>query len=332
VLYFSDPRVMRVLREHFIPLAVDCEQTERTRDDSPMTRLCAKVIKQRDPTHFSRLDPSPTQGFYVFGASGRLYAAANYEWLEEKATNMLALLKRARAAHAEQADKSAPLRALSQHPAPPPGTLVARTYTRIRPMPSGAAHINYRVGYDFLWLPRHEVQALCRGEWPASLTRRLTLGQLRDNIRGEPRRFRLEGVKQADFRATARLVDGKIRVRLAGKFHMTAPSLEPKASDERSENMERAPACGFRGTLEGELIFDKASNRVERFLLYASGMAWGRHPHTPGAPPGKYPLKIVAVLAQGPKKDPVAWKLPPFSAGYDKRAIARYLSRGEASR
>ncbi len=325
MLYFSSAPLCATIRQHFIPLAIDCEQTERSRVDSPMTRLFWKVVKQRDRKQFIDRLPTTTQGFYVFGASGRLYGSANYEWLAEKPERLLRLLRQARAAHKETAHASTPRRPQTQHRPPPSGTLVARIYTRIRPVPRSAPRINQRVGYDYLWLSQAEVQALCRGKWPLTLTRRLTLCHLRDNVRGEPRPFPAAGIKRAEFRASAKVSGGKIVVALSGSFLLTAPRLV-------REQVEKATASGFEGQLEGKLVFDKARDRVERFLLHVSGTAWGRHVHTPGTPRGKYPLTIVAVLAGSPEQDPVAWRLPPYAAGYGRGSIQRYLTRGLPSR
>ena len=79
---------------------------------------------------------------------------------------------------------------------------------------------------------------------------------------------------------------------------------------------------GYEGTLRGELVYDSRAQKVRRFVLYAEGMAWGEVEFTPGAPRGKFPLKIAFVL---PAKDDKTFKVtPPYGADRE----GHYLTKG----
>ena len=202
---------------------------------------------------------------------------------------------------------------------PPKGTLIARVYSRITPLPKGGSPLNAGLGRDILWIPKAELAALLRGKVAASFRLRLALGHLRDNVRGEPGIWEPRHVRKADFKAKVRRVKGRLRVSITGRFKISAPR------GTRGENYWKGPS-GYEGKLEGELIYDIKAKKVTRFALYAEGKAWGEVKFTPGAPPGKFPLRIAFLLAE--EEDELSRKAAPYAAGSDDQ----YLKTGVPSR
>lgn len=315
MLTFSDDRIIRGLGG-FIPVALDRQTRGRK---SAHDRFFWKVVEQKPlltSPDWSIETFRAAQGCYVFNSDGRLYGKVN-----DHEEVILDLMAKAR----EAFDRNRPGRQdpvkepPDGAPSPPEGTLIARVYSRITPLPEGAHPLNRGLGRDFLWVPPGEVRALLEGEFPATLRRRLALGHLRDNVRGEPGLWDPEHVRKADFRAETQRKDGRIRVSLSGEFQISAPH------GNRGENHWAGPS-GYEGKFEGELAYDVRNRRVTRFVLYAKGQAWGEVDFTPGAPAGKFPLRIAFVLAE--EKDTLARVLIPYAAGEREP----YLREGTPSR
>jgi len=213
----------------------------------------------------------------------------------------------------------------------PADVLVSHVYTRLSSPTLGAqvpswknpSKLNTRYGRDVMWMPQREVQALLRGEFPGSLQRRLLLGHLRDNVRGQPRLYRLEDVDEAVFSARASRTEREIRVQLRGKTRILAGPFVWEPSQLK------LPASGFEAQLEGELVYDLQTMRVTRFILHAQCVAWGVFPLTPGEPKGKYSLEIGFEMADRQQKVPA--QIPPHATGDDGHAMS-YLNTGQCYR
>ena len=301
MLTFSDDRIIGLLRD-FIPVAHDRQKAE----GKPRDGFFWKVVNQR-PVLRSRdwtIESFPAaQGCYVFDSDGTTYAKVN-----DHADVIVDMLTRTRQEFRRRGLKSVSVENVRDptQPSPPDGTLVARVYSRITPLPDGCNPLNRALGRDLMWIPRREVDALLRGKFPEPLRRRLALAHLRDNVRGEPGRWDLEHVRWARFRADTNNAGDEIRVKLSGDFRISAP-----LGSRGRENYWPGPS-GYEGTIRGELAYDSQARKVTRFLLYANGMAWGEVEFTPGAPKGRFPLKIAFVLAD--EDDKTARVTPPYGA------------------
>ena len=69
---FADDRVIALLREKFVPVAVDCWYLDRARDDAG--EFYKKVVSQRQPFEPGKRS---TQGFYAFAPDGTLLKGWN---------------------------------------------------------------------------------------------------------------------------------------------------------------------------------------------------------------------------------------------------------------
>ncbi len=161
------------------------------------------------------------------------------------------------------------------------------------------------------------------GRFPWSLQQRVLLGNLRDNVRGEPRLFSASHVRRAEFTARVTRQGSITSVRLGGQFLVSAPAGNMEGGDEAL-----IPA-GIKGELAGELIYDGDSGRPIRFRMLAQCLVWGDHPTTPCAPSGRYPLRVGFALTDD--KDRLATVIPPHAAGTHSQVL-RYLNSGACFR
>lgn len=324
---FADPRVLELLEKHFVLVAQDCDFTDRRVSDDPLHLFYRHVVEQRDPQKFVGAAPTPTQGYYVLDARGKLFDALSFNFVE--GTEEPAVVVRRRSVHRLRAmleaavkdfrPSSGPVPAgldkasLITYPTLPPGTVVLRSWSRVKPLPEGAHEMNTMVGRDFLWVRADEVAALAAERFPETLARRLVLGNLRDNVRGMPRTFGPEAIESVAF--TARKTPQGIR--LGGRFRVEGP-----ASSKQPEGEQ----MGVEGSIEGLLVLGEGGTPAS-WWIYADLTCWGAYPNTPNTPEGRYPLKVGLVLAEA--GDRLAMTLPPLAATGD---VARYLSEGVASR
>lgn len=255
-----------------------------------------------------------SQGFYVLGADGTFYGYNNNRSIER----VHAMLDQAVAKFDAQRPAGVEIAAAERAAwalRPPEGASIARVHARIRPLPAGAGDANARLGRDHLWITAAEARALAKvgeagGTWPASLRERVARFHLLDNIRGEPDFWKPEEVRVADFTArrlwpTAESAGsgdgGPVWVEVAGRF-------EIRSDDDRR---------GFVGGLKGWIVIDSASGRVSDVRLYAGGACWGSGTWTPGAPEGRFPLKLGIV----PADDEAARLVPPQAAQCGERYL-----------
>jgi hypothetical protein len=138
------------------------------------------------------------------------------------------------------------------------------------------------LGREQLWLRKDEVQALVKGEWPASLQKRIARFHLVDNTRGTPTGWAEADVKQLEMTLE--------RGCLKGRAHL-------ETKDGRR---------GYKADLLG--FIQSKDGKVTRFDLVVRGQFWGHGQYTPGAPKGRFPLAIAFTLA-GPS-DPL-YRLVP---------------------
>lgn len=294
----------------FVPVAANTACTQ-WRDDDALKRFFHQIVDPSDWKHAQEGDT--TQGMYACGSDGALYSFT----FEYDVARVLGVIEEAKGKFAKGPPKKVALRGkrTAFELPPPAGTLVAAVYARISPVPTGAASDNAYVGRDHLWILPEEIAAMRRGEFPKALAVRLARWHLWDNVRGEPDAWAPGHVKKADFHAQAVSEEGALGVKLSGEFSISAPA------GLRGACERKLPASGYEGTLTGEIAFDPKSGAVTRFVLLVEGQAWGESTFTPGAPEGKFPLRIAFVL---PAPEDPTNAVPPQGISGDADA---YLGR-----
>ncbi len=286
----SDPEIVDLIKNKFVPVAVDQHDHRRRKDGDG--ELFAKVLKQA-----GRGLDGMAQGFYLFSADGQLLGFSNATTGPEMKRLIAAGLKKfeptGEALPIEKGERDA--RFVYE---PPEGGLVVRIIAKVLGgyedgKGGNAAIYQNALGRDHLWLRKDEAEALVRDELPQSVAARLARFHLVDNTRGEPPFWRADELQKLDLT----LKQG----RLAGAVH-----LETKSGD--------------RGYLAQLLGFVKAKeSKVTRFDLVAKGQFWGEGAFTRNAPKGKFPFAVAATLVAANDSDR---SVPPGAA---RGNLAAYL-------
>jgi hypothetical protein len=169
---------------------------------------------------------------------------------------------------------------------------VISVYARIKPLPSGAPSYNANVGREFLWIYKDEARQILAGkgsfEMPRSLSARIVLYAIIDNVRGQVVPWQPRDVSKMDFTVTALSSTEK-----AKKFSFTGSYAKQGRTSFFSDR-------GHEGKIEGAMEIDVATASVTRFRAFCDGVAWGVAPtFRPDVPPaGHYPLVIAMTETQ----------------------------------
>lgn len=335
---FASERVRELLAEHYVAVAVDTDFSERRREGDALEAFFDLVVEQRDPQKFIGCAPSPLQGYYIFDHTGELYDAASFIHVNQRklpgqhqhsvrerdVSLLIEMLEAGAARFAERPpegdgyEPEGPREVV--YPPLPDDVVVLRSWTQIKPLPKGVQHeLNSLTGRDTLWARHSELRELAEGRFPLALARRLALGNLRDNVRGAARTFKLEHLERLAFSATPRRrAAGWVEVSLAGDVLISAPE---------NSRVRPLPAMGYEGKLTGTVLMRLPSCEVISWQMFAKGVAWGNYPNTPGAPEGRYPLQVGFRLAA--PDDRLARLLPPLGATGDRQ---KYLEQGISTR
>jgi hypothetical protein len=273
------------LKTEFIPYAGERNFLERR-----VGSWWMPVVQSANPRHQSG---QTTQGSYVIGADGTAYAWDNFN---QPGDRFGMLLDRGLAAF--KARPSGPVRVDTSFaqsckpPAIPSDVSVVSIYTRIRPLPSGAASQNANIGREYLWIYKDEVRQMLQGKgtfaMPRSLAARIVLYGIIDNVRGQVVPWQPRDVSKIEFTVTAQPTYSRAaRFKFSGSFAKRGTT--PFFTDR-----------GHEGKIEGTFEVDQATEVVTKFRAYSEGVAWGVAPHArPDVPPaGKYPLVVAMVEAQ----------------------------------
>jgi hypothetical protein len=261
--------VIALLREKFVPVAVDQHVHRRMKDEEG--QFFARVLKQA-----GRGLGGHSQGVYLFTADGELLGFRNTSDAGTVKRLLGSALKKF--GTTKPASKVEPPRAKADLPEPPAGGLVIDVTAKVLLDPDKAADARARrylssLGRDHLWLRRDEAEAVARGELPESVTRRIARYHLIDNTRGEPPMWRADEIKKLELT----LKDGK----LEGEVH-----LETRSGDR-----------GYRARLLGYV--EVKEGKVVRFDLLARGEFWGHGRYTRfAAPEGRFPFAVAFRLAE----------------------------------
>jgi hypothetical protein len=323
-LAFSDPEILRLAREEYVPVACDdWYQRRREDDEGRFFRSVADQGPQRGAGGATR------QGIYCLTASGKLLAFKNAQDANVMREALRQGLEKWRRLPASERRPGAYKYPDLEQPdaryvrTPPPGGLVVSVYTRILDhdekdrLCRGTCSFTGgdQAARDHLWLTKAEWQGLLpagakkgdRFPMPRPLADRLLRYHLVDNTRGEPDFWRPEDVRKAELTWTVEeATPASLRLRLDGSAVL--------ATDADPDRARR----GYDVRLLGYLHFDREKGVVDRFDLLAVGDHWGVSTFTPGARPGRKPLGVAMELRRG--NDP-ADLLPPQGA----RELRAYL-------
>lgn len=282
---FADPEIVRLLKERFIPVAIDQAYQRRQKDTEG--EFYRKIASQGPRNNFQ----STTQGLYVAAPNGKFLGFSN----NRGAQRIRQMLNRALNGYKPVA--TAPLQAKTTdaryNPEPPKGGLVVRARAKVlggyKPTTNPWRRIfQNAISRDNLWISKGEHQAIARGELPKSLQRRIARFHLVDNTRGEPPMWQEREIQKLDMT----LENG----RLSGTVHL------------KTQNGHRE----YQARLLGKVEVSKG--KVTRFDLVALGQFRGEGRYTRGAPEGKFPLVVAFELADG--KDRADLVPPQGSRGW----------------
>jgi len=328
---FSDPEIIRLASESFVPVTGD-DWYQRRRQDA-VGEFFRGVARQgpRGGT-----DQGTNQGIYFFTASGKLLAyknaGQNADVMRDVFHEALAKWNRLPADERKAGAALVPDIAASDLDPRytrglPEAGLVVNVFTRALERDkegrletcsgdtSGGFH-GFQTAYDHLWLTKAEWQSLLPPEphvgdtvpLPDEISARIARFHLTDNTRGEPNMWQPHEVLRREFTLTvSEVTEERVRLKLEGSV-LLATGPDPEKAKR-----------GYDAALLGTIELDRAGGRVRRFDLAALGDTWGSGTYTRGARPGRNPLAVVFELAEG---DRPADKVPPQAM----REPSRYFS------
>jgi hypothetical protein len=324
-LAFSDPEILRMAREEFIPVACD-DWYQRRRQDAE-GRFFMSVANQGRP------DPNGSdtrQGIYMLTAGGKLLFYRNSQDVETMRGALEKALKQWR--QLPQSDRAPGAVKVGEAGPPdngyvrkpPEGGLIIDVFTRavdreptglIQPTAVCKVGNGKEAARDHLWITREEVQLLVPPsatvgqsfDVPPDIADRILRFHLVDNTRGEPPLWARKEIRRSQMKLTVMETrTDALKLRLDGSALLS--------SDADPERASR----GYDASLLGELTFDRQKNTFTKFDVVALGDNWGEGTYTPGARPGREPLGVVFQLAHG---DLPANSVPPQGA----RESGRYF-------
>jgi hypothetical protein len=331
-LVFSNPEVIRLASEHFIPVAADDWYQRRRQDEEG--KFFTSVADQGPR---KGAGGSTRQGIYCFTASGKLLAYRNHRDVDvmlgefRKALSAFKKLPESERAPGAVVVPEAGADKLDRHYTrrPPKDGAIVTIYARVLERdengkcqtcePSaGLPRYNLLSAQDHLWLTKEEVASLAPAApkvgasypVPTKIAERIARFHLIDNTRGEPPFWSREEIQSQKMTLTVVGATAKaVKLRLNGTALL--------ATDRDTETANR----GYDAVLLGhiELARDAKSPKLTRFDLVALGDHWGQGRFTGGARPGRQPLGISFELAPGDKP---ADQVPPQAA----RNIGEYLN------
>jgi hypothetical protein len=296
---FADDEVIRLLRDRYVPVALDEWYHVRKKDGEG--DFYRKVVFQREG-----LKPgSTTQGFYIASPDGKLLRG----WNNRDVPKVKRYLSQALAGYrpAESGELKDKGDARFERTAPE-GGLILRVFSRITeaewpPEADPWVEILRRSkGRDHLWVRKDEAESLLAGRMAPSLLDRIARYHLIDNTRGEPPLWTKREIRAA-----------KLELRPEGAgFRLQG---EVKLETEKGDRGYQATLLGFIESKEG---------RLTRFDLVSRGEFFGEGTYTGHAPPGKFTLAVGFALAEEGED----LKVPPQGA----RDLDDYLGMGRRHR
>ncbi|MEM7455906.1 MAG: hypothetical protein AAF456_16260 [Planctomycetota bacterium] len=268
---FGDEKTVELIRDEFIPVAIDQWYT-RSQEDAE-GEFYRRIAAQGPRTDFEQT----TQGFYLADAAGNLLGYNN----NRHGTPLKRLLIQT----ANSFNENETFEPIVQD-------IADERYTRVVPEGTVTVRVNAKIlgGYDEpesqwdeifqnavsrdnLWILSGEIESLSRGEFPVALATRIARFHLVDNTRGEPVMWRADQVKELEISLSDGLITGNAYLETDdGKRH-------------------------YRVALRGHVEFE--DGRLSRFDIVALGKHFGHGWYTPDPPDGEFPLAVTFRLADG---------------------------------
>ena len=295
-LTFADPQIVKLLKEDFIPVAID--QWFQRRQQDAEGKFYRKVAGQGPRANFDQT----TQGRYVCTPDGKLLGYNNNRGSER----VLKMMKKALEEFDPSQTDFEPVESGKSDPQflatrIPEGAAVVRVTSKVlggyeESEEEWKQAIQTSTGRDNLVLTQDDVSELLElqksgGEIPISLAQRIARFHLVDNTRGEAEWWRPEEIKQLSLTIDAQ---GAVK-----------GSAELVTDDGKR---------GFTTELAGIVEFDGES--LTRFDLVANGTAWGRGRYTRFEPKGDFPFAVSFRLADG--SDPADRIAPHATKGWGR--------------
>lgn len=276
---FADPQIVKMLKEDFIPVAIDQWFTRRQQDTEG--DFYRKIAGQGPRNDFN----STTQGLYIADAAGNLIAYNNNRGPER----IRKLMQIARGSFV--APKCEPIKEetvdAKNDPKLPTGAVVVRCGTKV--MGGYEKSDDYwrlifqrAVARDNLWILKPEIDALAKGDVPASLARRIARFHLVDNTRGQPPSWALSEVRELKLSLDGEKLSGHVRLET------------------------RDQSRGYAAKLSGVVSFK--DGKMSNFDVVAEGDFWGTGRFTLEPPKGKFPLVVAFRL---PDESDKSDSIPP---------------------
>jgi hypothetical protein len=330
VLAFSDPEIIRMAREDYIPVVGD-DWYERRRQDAE-GKFFRKVSDEAGRGSYDVNGGSTRQSIYCLTASGKLLYAKNAGQLPGEMRKALRWGLEAwnKLPESERRPSAVHVPILKPDPpfsrTPPKDGLILKTYTRAlkRTAKGGLEPADLRMNgvrvspqLDHVWLTASEWHALVpsaptvgqRLPLPKTLTERLCRYHLVDGTAGEPVSWRRPQVRSSKFTLVVQTVTAaQVDLRLEGAALM--------ATNPEASSADR----GYDVRLLGHLVYDRTQRRFQRFDVVALGDYWGKNPLYGVGPKERWPLGVVFELCVG--RTP-ADLIPPQGS----RDLYQYLPR-----
>jgi hypothetical protein len=329
-LGFSDPEVIKILKESFIPVVGD-DWYQRRRKDEVGTFFRSVVDQTWKAGKWGNNGGDNRQGIYCFTPSGRMLTEMKN--IGNQPGELRRLLQAGAAAWNRLPAEERRPGAITVpdvsfdpgfHRPVPAGALVLRQYQRgLKREPDGtlAAH-DFSFGKAPVWAQRDRAWILA-DEWkalvpanpaagatiemPAALKRRLIRYHFVEALVGEPGVWLHEQIRSEKFTLTLDAVtDSTLRYRLEGSLLLAT---EPDPATTR---------CGLQGKLAGIATYDRAKRVFTRFDVVLVAECWGAlNTHNPTSREGRNPVGFAFELGTGAEVDAV----PPQGA----RMLQPYL-------
>ena len=309
---FSNPQIIKLITENFIPVAEN-DWYQRRRQDAVGEFF--RSVADQGPRKGK--GGSTRQGLYALTADGKLLVYNNNRSAEKHLSAIKGALQKWKALPVSSrkpgAIKVPPLSAdqLDKKYARirPEGTVVLRTSTRLlnrngSVFAACSAEENshswgHLAAHNTIWLQAEEISQLRRlgdGDLPKPIAYRLMRYHFTDNTRGEPNSWSRDDIKE--YKLAVRTPTGKPNRRI----------LEGAVSFEHGEKR------GFDAKVLGHFDIDPQDDVLTEVKIVVIGDHWGSGTYTPGARPGKTPLGIAISLADV-ENDPAA-RVPPHGSGW----------------
>ena len=309
---FSDPTVIALASERFIPVAENCSPLQTQQDaKGAFFRLVA------EQGHYQgRTFPTGTrQGYYALTADGTVLAAMNSRDPQRMIEMMQTALRRWSALQegTSRADgvPSHSIEAVPDYvPARPDrypeDGLVLQLVARDLPRDVDERKDDWRKAawnMDYAWFSREEARTLVPGTLAPGATadasqrvlERLARFHLRDFVRGEPSVWPAEAIRHATLTSEVTRVDGDlIHLTLRGQITLAYQMRWIRPDDGET----RVSDCAFDASLAGEATWDVVHQRFVRFDLVAAGPRQGTNQYNNRADDlGPAPMGIAFTLA-----------------------------------